>query len=202
MSESTHSGDSAQEMMPDATSIAAPANIADTVKPTDFANVMGAATATVSTNDAVFTTAMGAALDLARTAASQGDVPVGAIVLDAQGTIIGQGYNCRQANQDPLAHAEVLALRDAAHTLGSWKLDSCTLVVTLEPCPMCAGAAVSSHIGNIVFGAWDSKMGACGSVWDIARDPHIGAHPQIIGDVRQAECMALLADFFAQTRVQ
>lgn len=196
MDESTHSDDGAREMVPDAASIAAPAT------------AIGAATSTVSTNDAVFanatdfTTAMGAALDLARTAASQGDVPVGAVVLDVQGTIIGQGYNCRQANQDPLAHAEVLALRDAAHTLGSWKLDSCTLVVTLEPCPMCAGAAVSSHIGNIVFGAWDRKMGACGSIWDIARDPHIGAHPQIIGDVRQAECMALLADFFAQTRVQ
>lgn len=146
--------------------------------------------------------AMSDALELAHKAAQQGDVPVGAVVLNAVGDIIGRGYNRRQAHQDPLAHAEVLALRDAARTLGTWNLNACTLVATLEPCPMCAGAAVSAHVGNIAFGAWDSKMGACGSVWDIARDPHIGANPQVIGDVRQAECMALLADFFTQTRLR
>lgn len=146
--------------------------------------------------------AMSEALKLAKAAADSGDVPVGAVVLDAAGAIIGRGYNRREQDCSPFAHAEILAMQDAAATRHSWKLDDCTLVVTLEPCPMCAGAAVSAHVGKIIFGAWDAKMGACGSVWDIARDPHIGAHPEIIGDVRQAECMAVLAEFFAQTRLR
>ena len=117
---------------------------------------------------------MHGALELAKRAAAAGDVPVGAVVVDADGQIIGRGYNTREADGDPLAHAEIIAMREAARALGSWNLSDCTLAVTLEPCPMCAGACVQTHIGTIVFGAWDSKLGACGSIWDIPRDPHIG----------------------------
>lgn len=172
-------------------------------------------------------TAMTRALELARQAALAGDVPVGAVVLDAAGTIIGEGFNTRQADGDPLAHAEIIAMRQAASHLASapapagavsrrltgggspipvassrtpWNLDSCTLVVTLEPCPMCAGACLQTHIGRIIFGAWDAKLGACGSVWDIPRDPHIGHSPEVIGGVNEAECAGLLTDFFAARR--
>lgn len=139
-------------------------------------------------------------LTLARQAAEVGDVPVGAVVLDAEGRVIGQGFNTREAQGDPLAHAEILAMREAAKALGGWNLADCTLVVTLEPCPMCAGACLQTRIGRIVFGAWDAKLGACGSVWDIPRDPHIGHSPEIIGGVDEAECAGLLADFFAVRR--
>lgn len=145
--------------------------------------------------------AMDAALDLAREAADAGEVPVGALVLDADGRIIGRGRNRREADGDPLAHAEVMAMREAAESQkNAWNLADCTLVVTLEPCPMCAGAALQTHVGRIVFGAWDAKLGACGSVWDIPRDPHIGARPEVIGGVREAECVDLLAQFFAGKR--
>lgn len=201
---------------------------------------------------------MGVALDLAREAADAGEVPVGAVVLDAGGSIIGRGRNRREADGDPLAHAEVLAMRDAARNYGcfgddfkdtdviqledshksddksakgiekkpsvggvgarnfaessatdgnsrisakkTWNLADCTLVVTLEPCPMCAGAALQAHVGHIVFGAWDAKLGACGSVWDIPRDPHVGARPEVLGGVRESECVNLLAKFFARKR--
>ncbi|MCH9275338.1 nucleoside deaminase [Bifidobacterium amazonense] len=167
------------------------------------------------TNDA----AMMRALALAADAAADGEVPVGALVLDADGRVIGEGRNARGGNRpassatgtadagdggtapaDPLAHAEVLAMRDAAARLGTWNLADCTLVVTLEPCPMCAGACLQTHVGRIVFGAWDAKLGACGSIWDIPRDPHIGHAPEVYGGVREAECAALLADFFAARR--
>ena len=129
--------------------------------------------------------AMGRALALAQQAAAEGDVPVGAVVLDA----------------DPLAHAEMLAMQQAAaDARRAWNLADCTLVVTLEPCPMCAGACLQTHIGRIVFGAWDAKLGACGSVWDIPRDPHIGHSPEVIGGVREGECAALLGEFFASRR--
>ncbi|MBT1162254.1 MULTISPECIES: nucleoside deaminase [Bifidobacterium] len=214
--------------------------------------------------------AMGRALALAAEAAADGEVPVGAVVLDAGGRVIGEGRNARGTQRDsgelfaddlrlidgarttvggltadcvhdvsraeqlakdtclpehgtdsdsavvhddvgtgemhetraadPLAHAEVLAMRDAARRLGNWNLADCTLVVTLEPCPMCAGACVQTHIGRIVFGAWDAKLGACGSVWDIPRDPHVGHVPEVYGGVREADCARILADFFALRR--
>ena len=146
------------------------------------------------------TGAMGEALDLARRAGEAGDVPVGAVVLDADGRVIGRGLNAREAGGDPLAHAEVLAMRGAAAARGEWNLADCTLVVTLEPCPMCAGACLQTHLGRIVFGAWDAKLGACGSVWDIPRDPHVGHSPEVHGGVREADCARLLADFFAERR--
>ena len=144
---------------------------------------------------------MGEALALAALAAEAGDVPVGALVLDASGEIIGRGYNTREAGGDPLAHAEVIAMRAAAEARGGdWNLADCTLVVTLEPCPMCAGACLQTHIGRIVFGAWDAKLGACGSVWDIPRDPHIGHTPEVIGGIREGECARVLSVFFAGRR--
>lgn len=147
-----------------------------------------------------FNAAMDRALALAEIAASCGDVPCGAVVVDDSGRIIGEGFNERTRNADPLAHAEVIALRQAAANLGKWNLEECTLVVNLEPCPMCAGAAVMSHVGRIVFGAWDNKMGACGSVWDIPRDPHVGFFPEVVGGVREEESAELLRKFFAKRR--
>lgn len=128
------------------------------------------------------------------------DVPVGAVVLDRHDRVIARGYNRRDANGDILAHAEIEAMRSAAARTYNWNLQDCTLVVTLEPCPMCAGAAVMSHIGRIVFGAWDAKMGACGSVWDIPRDPHVGSKPEVIGGVLEHECSELLTSFFRDRR--
>ncbi|TPF83474.1 hypothetical protein BW07_10015 [Bifidobacterium sp. UTCIF-36] len=228
-----------------------------------------------------YTQAMREALALARQAAEAGDVPVGAVVLDAAGRIIGRGCNTREAHGDPLAHAEILAMREATQTLAKagsdtrdaaeaadmddsdmdfrgvgaakpyathrqsdcmacrtvsddeiaadgaaaerpcrkaqcphseahcarvrarshfWNLADCTLVVTLEPCPMCAGACVQTHIGSIVFGAWDAKLGACGSVWDIPRDPHVGHAPEVYGGILEADCQAVLTDFFTARR--
>ena len=143
---------------------------------------------------------MRAALALADEAAQGGDVPVGAIVLDAHGAIVGRGRNMRERDADPLAHAEILAMREAAAARGAWNLDDCTLVVTLEPCPMCAGACLQTHIGRIVFGAWDAKLGACGSVWDIPRDPHVGHVPEIVGGVLERACAGRLAAFFRTRR--
>ncbi|PLS28900.1 nucleoside deaminase [Bifidobacterium parmae] len=144
---------------------------------------------------------MGEALALARRAAAAGDVPVGALVIDtATGTVIGRGCNTREVDGDPLAHAEIIAMREAAESRGDWNLADCTLVVTLEPCPMCAGACLQTRIGTIVFGAWDAKLGACGSIWDIPRDPHVGHEPEVHGGVRESECAALLAAFFAAKR--
>lgn len=144
--------------------------------------------------------AMLAALDLARKAALAGDVPVGAVVLDAEGRIIGRGFNTREAGGDPLAHAEIIAMREAAGSARSWNLADCTLAVTLEPCPMCAGACIQTHIGRIVFGAWDAKLGACGSIWDIPRDPHVGHMPEVYGGVLERDCQTILTDFFAARR--
>lgn len=183
--------------------------------------------------------AMLAALDLARKAALAGDVPVGAVVLDAEGRIIGRGFNTREAGGDPLAHAEIIAMREAAAvrqrqaasfaddaiastgqiatgdvgpvgaalphdsdagSVRAWNLADCTLAVTLEPCPMCAGACIQTHIGRIVFGAWDAKLGACGSIWDIPRDPHVGHTPEVYGGVLERDCQTVLTDFFAVRR--
>jgi tRNA(adenine34) deaminase len=143
---------------------------------------------------------MGEALDEARAALATGDVPVGAVVVDAEGRRIGSGRNTREATGDPLAHAEVVALRDAAATLGSWRLDGCTLVVTLEPCTMCAGAAVLARVDRIVYGAVDPKAGAVGSLWDVVRDRRLNHRPEVVRGVLAEECGALLTEFFARRR--
>lgn len=140
------------------------------------------------------------ALDLASRAASAGDVPVGAVVLDPIGAIIGEGWNLREVDGDPTAHAEVVALRAAARHTGSWRLEDCTLVVTLEPCPMCAGAAMLARISRIVLGAWDPKLGATGSVWDVVRDRRATHRIEVIGGVLQNEASRLLLDFFGERR--
>lgn len=144
--------------------------------------------------------AMNQALDLARESASAGEVPVGAVVLDCDGNIIGKGANMREQNADPLAHAEVLAMKSAAISRKSWNLSDCTLVVTLEPCPMCAGAVLQTRLKRVIFGAWDAKLGACGSVWDILRDSHVGSRPEVIGSVCESECAQLLRNFFENHR--
>lgn len=143
---------------------------------------------------------MGEALSLAARASADGDVPVGAIVVDSAGVVIGRGWNRREADHDPTAHAEVVALRQAAAAAGSWRLDGCTLVVTLEPCVMCAGAALAARIPRIVLGAWDDKAGATGSQWDVVRDARIGSKVEVIAGVRAAECASLLVAFFATRR--
>lgn len=143
---------------------------------------------------------MGLALDVAATAAEAGDVPVGAVVISPTGEVIGRGCNTREAEGDPTGHAEIVALRAAARHTGSWRLEDCTLVVTLEPCPMCAGALMLSRVSRLVLGAWDPKLGACGSVWDIVRDRRATHRIEVIGGVREAECSRLLLEFFAAHR--
>ncbi len=144
--------------------------------------------------------AMGAALAQARLALATGDVPVGAVVVGPAGEVLGRGRNAREATGDPTAHAEVLALREAAERLGRWRLDDCTLVVTLEPCAMCAGALVLARVSRLVLGAWDPKAGACGSVHDLVRDRRLNHRVEVVGGVLEEECGALLRDFFADRR--
>ncbi|HET7398569.1 MAG TPA: nucleoside deaminase, partial [Intrasporangium sp.] len=144
---------------------------------------------------------LGEALALARAMAGSEDVPVGAVVIAPDGTLAGRGRNVREERGDPTGHAEVLALRAAAERLGTWRLDGCTLAVTLEPCVMCAGAAVAARLERVVFGAWDAKAGACGSVWDLTRDPLALHQVDVVGGVRAEEAAALLADFFAARRL-
>ena len=143
---------------------------------------------------------MGKALDLALAAARAGDVPVGAVVLNAEGEIIGEGHNQRELASDPTAHAEVLALREAATASGSWRLDDCTLVVTLEPCLMCAGAILAARIPRIVIGAWDEKAGAAGSVYDVVRDRRLPYRAEVVAGVREDEASTLLRRFFDPLR--
>ncbi|GAA4118421.1 nucleoside deaminase [Knoellia locipacati] len=140
------------------------------------------------------------ALELAARAADDGDVPVGAVVLDPAGVVIGEGRNLREVEGDPTAHAEVVALREAARHTGSWRLEGCTLVVTLEPCPMCAGAAMLARISRIVLGAWDPKLGATGSVWDVVRDRRATHRIEVVGGVLQREASRQLLDFFGERR--
>lgn len=147
-----------------------------------------------------FVPAMERALDEARACLATGDVPVGAVVLDRDGVVVAVGRNEREALQDPTAHAEVLALRTAAAVTGDWHLDGHTLVVTLEPCPMCAGAILAARVPRVVFGAWDPKAGATGSVYDIARDRRLPHRSEVVGGVLERECAALLDDFFSQRR--
>jgi tRNA(adenine34) deaminase len=136
------------------------------------------------------------ALDVAHTATRTGDVPVGAIVINSDGVVIGRGFNEREANNDPTAHAEVVAIRNAAARLQKSRLDGCTLIVTLEPCAMCAGAIAQSRISKLVFGAWDEKAGAVGSVWDVLRDPRSIFKVEVTSGVLEAECAAVLTEFF------
>jgi tRNA(adenine34) deaminase len=137
------------------------------------------------------------ALDEAGRAAADGDVPVGAVVLATDGTtVLGAGHNEREATGDPTAHAEVLAIRRAAARLGEWRLTGCTLVVTLEPCTMCAGALVQSRVDRVVYGARDEKAGAAGSLWDLVRDRRLNHRPEVIEGVLTTECARLLTDFF------
>ncbi|MBF4571702.1 nucleoside deaminase [Herbiconiux sp. VKM Ac-1786] len=139
---------------------------------------------------------MRVALLEAEAALDTDDVPVGAIVLDATGAVIGVGRNEREARHDPTAHAEVLALRQAAEALGDWHLTGATLVVTLEPCVMCAGAILSARVPRVVFGAWDEKAGAAGSVYDVLRDRRLNHRVEVIAGVRAEACAVLLTDFF------
>ncbi|OJU40966.1 MAG: tRNA-specific adenosine deaminase [Microbacterium sp. 69-10] len=147
-----------------------------------------------------FDTAMSRALALAAEAGESGDVPVGAVVLDASGTMVGEGRNVREVTHDPTGHAEVVALRAAAEVHGGWNLEGHTLVVTLEPCVMCAGAILQSRIGRVVFGAWDDKAGAAGSMYDLLRDRRLPYRAEVIGGIRSAEATALLRDFFESRR--
>jgi tRNA(adenine34) deaminase len=140
---------------------------------------------------------MNEAIAIARSAVQTGDVPVGAIVLNKDGIVIGKGSNEREADNDPTAHAEIVAIRNAASRLQNSRLDGCTLVVTLEPCAMCAGAIAQSRISYLIFGAWDEKAGAVGSVWDVLRDPRSIFSVEVTAGVREAECAQLLKDFFS-----
>jgi len=142
------------------------------------------------------------ALREARSATETADVPIGAVVLDAEGTVVGRGRNQREADADPTAHAEVLALRRAAEARGEWRLEGCTLVVTLEPCTMCAGAAVLSRVERVVFGAYDDKAGAVGSLWDVVRDRRLNHRPEVVSGVLADECTLLLQEFFATHRIR
>jgi tRNA(adenine34) deaminase len=151
-------------------------------------------------NPAADVAAMRAALELAAAARERGDVPVGALVLAADGTVLATAHNEREAQHDPTAHAEVVALRRAGAARRDWQLTGATLVVTLEPCVMCAGALVLARVARVVFGAWDAKAGAAGSVWDVVRDRRQNHRPEVIGGVLEAECGALLSEFFESIR--
>jgi tRNA(adenine34) deaminase len=137
---------------------------------------------------------------IAEAESSGADVPIGAVVLDKSGSIIGRGRNRREADADPTAHAEIVALREAGRALGGWRLDSCSLVVTLEPCTMCAGALLASRISRLVYGAQDPKVGAAGSVWDVLHDPRLGQPVEVVSGVLQERCAALLTGFFDDLR--
>jgi tRNA(adenine34) deaminase len=143
-------------------------------------------------------TAMGLALEQARLALTTSDVPVGAVVVDASGKVVGLGRNEREATGDPTAHAEVFALRAAAAQLGQWRLEGCSLIVTLEPCTMCAGAAVLARVDRIVYGAHDDKAGAAGSMWDLVRDRRLNHRPEVVSGVLADESAALLREFFGR----
>jgi tRNA(adenine34) deaminase len=144
--------------------------------------------------------AMRQALAEARDALATDDVPVGAVAVDAAGEVVGAGRNVREAAQDPTGHAEMVALRAAAERLGRWRLDGCTLVVTLEPCTMCAGAAVLARVDRIVYAAADPKAGAAGSVWDIVRDRRLNHRPEVLAGVLEEDSAALLREFFGVRR--
>jgi tRNA(adenine34) deaminase len=140
------------------------------------------------------------ALEVAKGALASNDVPIGAIVLDSNGKIIGTGSNRRELDNDPSGHAEVVAMREAGKYLNNWRLDGCTVVVTLEPCAMCAGAIAQSRVKTLIFGAWDEKAGAVGSVWDVLRDPRSPHRTEVISGILENECADILAQFFKTQR--
>jgi tRNA(adenine34) deaminase len=141
------------------------------------------------------------ALALAGRAVETGDVPIGAVVVSPDGVTIGEGWNAREATSDPTAHAEVVALRAAARSLGTWNLTGCTMAVTVEPCTMCAGAIVAARLAVLVFGCWEPKTGAAGSLWDVLRDRRLPHRVEVRGGVLEAECAALVRQFFIERRV-
>jgi tRNA(adenine34) deaminase len=143
---------------------------------------------------------MRAALEQAALAAGAGDVPIGAVVVSAVGTVLSTGHNVRERDADPTGHAEVVALRAAAAAVGQWRLAGCTLVVTLEPCTMCAGAAVLARVERLVFAAYDEKAGAVGSLWDVVRDRRLNHRPEVIGGVLAEQSAGLLDEFFRTHR--
>lgn len=144
--------------------------------------------------------AMDRARALAHEAGLRGDIPIGAVVLDPEGIMLAEAGNEREARHDPTAHAEVLALRQAAARTGDWRLEGCTLVVTLEPCPMCAGAAVMSRVSRLVFGAWNDEYGAAGSRWDLVRDRRLPHVIEVIGGLDASECGTMVREFLASRR--
>lgn len=144
--------------------------------------------------------AMDGALAEARLAPTHGDVPIGAVLLDRSGRELARAHNERELADDPSAHAEILVLRRAAAKLGTWRLDGCTLVVTLEPCTMCAGALVLARVERLVFGAYDPKAGAVASLWDVVRDPRLNHRVEVVGGIAEAECGRLIQEFFAEQR--
>ena len=145
--------------------------------------------------------AMRVALERAKFGATaSGDVPVGAVILNKAGEIVALGNNQRELLKDPLGHAEIVAIKAASRSIGSWRLDECTLVVTLEPCVMCAGAIMAARIPRVVFGTWDEKAGAAGSVWDLLRDPRSLNKVEVITGVLESECSEVLTQFFADKR--
>lgn len=150
---------------------------------------------------APYEAAMELALEEARCASAEGEIPIGAVVLDPEGVVIASAHNVREATGDPTAHAEVVALRAAAATRGTWRLDDCTLVVTLEPCPMCAGATVMSRVSRLVIGAWNDEYGAAGSRWDLVRDRRLHHRVEVISGIRAEECGAIVREFLAGQRV-
>jgi len=140
------------------------------------------------------------AISLANDAAGNGDVPVGAVVVNEAGEVLGTGHNLRQVDNDPTAHAEIVAMRMAAAKLNNWRMDDLTIIVTLEPCAMCAGAISQSRFKRVVFGAWDEKAGAVGSVWDVIRDPRSLNKVEVITGVLEKDCALLLSNFFEKKR--
>jgi tRNA(adenine34) deaminase len=150
--------------------------------------------------EATFEPAMRAALAEAVSAAATGDVPVGAVVLDAGGAVVARARNRREADGDPTAHAEIVAIRAAARVVGSWRLDGLTLVVTLEPCTMCAGAITAARLSRLVYGAVDPRAGAVGSLWDVVRDQRLAPVPEVIGGVLADECLKIIRTFFTERR--
>ena len=141
------------------------------------------------------------AISLAKEAAVKGDVPVGALVVDDLANVVGKGSNLREQNNDPTAHAEIVAIREAAKKIGSYRLDELTMVVTLEPCGMCAGAIAQSRIKRLVFGSFDEKAGAVGSIWDVIRDPRALTKVEVVSGVLADECGTLMKEFFLYKRI-
>ena len=154
----------------------------------------------MSADDVLLDAVFDRALELARESRDIGEVPIGAVVVDPSGVVIGEGRNERERLADPTAHAEVVALRAAAAARESWRLDGCTLVVTLEPCTMCAGALVLARVDRVVFGAWNEEMGAVGTLWDVVRDRRLNHRPEVVSGVRADECAELLKAFFSSHR--